>query len=226
MNPLTLAWRNVTRNHRRSLLTGGILAFGFASFTLAAGFMAQSFQSGGMGANARQDGLAATPFPSGVKAIAIEITEAMTPLVIWKKELRRDSGGVGKHRGGLGQSMEVGSREDAPFAIFARFERVEHPARGRHGGGDGAAGVLALKSGKTLKSKGTHVIPSGDRLCVEMPGGGGFGDPAERNESDVLADVRNGFVSIAAARDVYKVAVTDALTIDAGATKTLRAARP
>ncbi len=185
-------------------------------------FMAQSFQSGGMGAHPKNDGLAATPFPSGVKAIAIEITEAMTPLVVWKKELRRDSGGAGKTRGGLGQSMEVGSRESAPFAIFARFERVEYPARGRHGGGDGAAGILALKSGGTLAAKGTHVIPAGDRLTVEMPGGGGFGEPRERDPAAVLEDVRNGFVSVEAARDVYRVAITGALTIDADATRQLR----
>ncbi len=185
-------------------------------------FASQSFQSGGMGAHPNQDGLAATPFPSGVRAIAIEITEAMTPLVVWKKELRRDSGGAGKRRGGLGQSMEVSSREDAPFAIFARFERVEHPARGRHGGGDGAAGILALKSGKVLKAKGTHIIPAGDRLMVEMPGGGGFGDVLARDPQAVLADVRDGFVSVAAARDTYKVAVDDALEIDAAATSLLR----
>jgi N-methylhydantoinase B len=102
-------------------------------------FMSQTFQSGGMGAHPRLDGLAATPFPSGVKGIAIEVTEAMTPLVVWKKELRADSGGSGKLRGGLGQVMEIGSREDAPFAIFARFQRVDFPARGRNGGQDGAA---------------------------------------------------------------------------------------
>ena len=186
-------------------------------------FMSQSFQSGGMGANPRQDGLSATPFPSGVKAIAIEITEAMTPLVVWKKELRCDSGGAGKTRGGLGQSMEIGSREGAPFAIFARFERVDHPARGRHGGNDGAAGILRFKSGGVLKPKGTHVIPAGDRLTVEMPGGGGFGNPAERDVKDVFADVWNGLVSVEAARDLYKVVITDGMAIDLEATKNLRA---
>jgi N-methylhydantoinase B len=185
-------------------------------------FMAQSFQSGGMGAHPKKDGLSATPFPSGVKAIAIEITEAMTPMVFWKKELRRDSGGAGKRRGGLGQSMEVASREAAPFALFARFERVDHPARGRHGGHDGAAGTLGLQSGKTLKPKGTHVIPIGDKLMIEMPGGGGFGDPAERDVEEVLADVRDGFVSVASAREIYKVAIVDG-AIDTEATKSLRA---
>ena len=63
--------------------------------------------------------------------------------MVWKKELRQDSGGAGLRRGGLGQVMEIGSREDAPFAIFARFQRVEFPARGRRGGMDGAAGTIS-----------------------------------------------------------------------------------
>ena len=98
-------------------------------------FMVMSFHSGGAGARPHQDGLSATPFPSGVRNVPVEATEAITPLVIWRKELRQDSGGAGQFRGGLGQVMEVSSREDAAFGIFAGFERVKFPARGRNGGG-------------------------------------------------------------------------------------------
>jgi N-methylhydantoinase B len=184
--------------------------------------MSQTFQSGGMGAHPKLDGLAATPFPSGVKGIAIEVTEAITPLVVWKKELRADSGGSGKLRGGLGQVMEIGSREDAPFAIFARFQRVDFPARGRNGGQDGAAGIVRLKSGATLKSRGNQVIPKGDRLIVEMPGGGGLGNEAERDPALVAQDLRNGFISKESAREVYKVVVCDDLSVDIMATNALR----
>jgi N-methylhydantoinase B len=184
--------------------------------------MSQTFQSGGMGAHPRLDGLAATPFPSGVKGIAIEVTEAITPLVVWKKELRADSGGTGKLRGGLGQVMEIGSREDAPFAIFARFQRVDYPARGRNGGKDGAAGIVRLKSGAMLKSRGNQVIPNGDRLIVEMPGGGGLGNAAERDPALVAEDLRNGFISKESAREVYKVAVHDDLSVDVEGTSSLR----
>jgi N-methylhydantoinase B len=186
-------------------------------------FISQTFQSGGMGAHPKLDGLAATPFPSGVKAIAIEVTEAITPLVIWKKELRADSGGTGRLRGGLGQVMEIGSREDAPFAIFARFQRVDYPARGRNGGKDGAAGIVRLKSGAMLKSRGNQVIPNRDRLIVEMPGGGGLGNAAERDPALVADDLRNGFISRASAREVYKVAVCGDGSVDAEATQALRA---
>jgi N-methylhydantoinase B len=184
--------------------------------------MSQTFQSGGMGAHPKLDGLAATPFPSGVKAIAIEVTEATTPLVIWKKELRTDSGGTGKLRGGLGQVMEIGSREDAPFAIFARFQRVDFPARGRNGGKDGAVGIVRLMSGGMLKSRGNQVIPKGDRLIVEMPGGGGLGNAAERDPALVADDLRNGFISRASAREIYKVVVRDDLSVDAEETRALR----
>ena len=185
-------------------------------------FTAQSFQSGGMGAHPLGDGLAATPFPSGVRAIAVEITEALTPLVFWKKELRQDSGGAGRMRGGMGQSIEVGSREDAPFAVFARFERVENPARGRAGGGDGAAGVVRLKSGAVLASKGLHIVPAGDRLSLEMPGGGGYGNPETRDPVAVQQDVRNGYISADAAHNVYKVAMNQRGEVDMAATKTMR----
>jgi N-methylhydantoinase B len=184
--------------------------------------MSQTFQSGGMGAHPKLDGLAATPFPSGVKAIAIEVTEAITPLVVWRKELRADSGGAGRLRGGLGQVMEIGSRENAPFAIFARFQRVDYPARGRNGGQDGAAGIVRLRSGALLKSRGNQVIPKGDRLIVEMPGGGGLGNAAERDPALVADDLRNGFISKDSAREVYKVAVREDLSVDVEATRKLR----
>ncbi len=134
-----------------------IAGHGLTGIGRAAGtpFMVNSFHSGGAGARPSQDGLSATPFPSGVRNVPVEATEAITPLVIWRKELRQDSGGVGRQRGGLGQVMEIASREDAAFGIFARFERVKYPARGRHGGGSGQAGRLSLASGAELKPKGS-----------------------------------------------------------------------
>ena len=166
-------------------------------------FMTMSFHSGGTGARPMQDGLSATPFPSGVRNVPVEATEAITPLVIWRKELREDSGGPGRQRGGLGQIMEVGSREDAAFGLFASFERVKFPARGRSGGGPGAAGTVALASGAALGAKGLQLVPAGDRVIVSMPGGGGMGPAAERDVEAIRRDVRLGYVSAAAARRDY-----------------------
>jgi N-methylhydantoinase B len=172
--------------------------------------MVNSFHSGGAGARPKQDGLSATPFPSGVRNVPVEATEAITPLVIWRKELRQDSGGAGRQRGGLGQIMEIGSREEAAFGIFARFERVKYPARGRHGGGSGQPGRLSLKSGTELKPKGLAVVPRGDRLVVEMPGGGGMGTPRERDPDAVRRDVQMQYISRDAAQTEYGVTITEA----------------
>jgi N-methylhydantoinase B len=186
-----------------NLIAGhGLTGIGRAAGTA---FMVNSFHSGGAGARPAQDGLSATPFPSGVRNVPVEATEAITPLVIWRKELRQDSGGAGRYRGGLGQVMEVGSREDAAFGIFARFERVQHPARGRSGGEAGAVGRLSLASGTVLKAKGLGVVPAGERLVIEMPGGGGMGKPSERDPEAVRRDVRLGYVSAAAADRDYGI---------------------
>lgn len=187
-------------------------------------FLSQNFQSGGMGGHPHHDGMSATAFPSGVRAIAIEVIEATTPLVFWKRELRTDSAGAGKYRGGLGQSIEVVNGEDAPFVFFAMFQRVAFPPVGRYGGNDGAVGKFGLQSGAPLGVRGRQVIPSGDRLIVEMPGGGGVGNPWEREPASVLKDVVNGLVTAKMAREVYKVAISDDYIIDDEATRALRQA--
>ncbi len=185
-------------------------------------FQTMSFHSGGAGARPGQDGLSATPFPSGVRNVPVEITEAITPLVFWRKDFREDSGGAGCQRGGLGQVMIISNREKAPFGIFARYERVHFPPRGRDGGANGANGRLSLASGTILRNKGFQVVPEGDRLVVEMPGGGGYGDPASRDPARVAADVRNGLVSREAAERDYRVVLTADFEVDDVETARLR----
>jgi len=191
----------------------------------ATAFQVTSFHSGGTGARPQQDGLSATPYPSGVRNVPVEATEAITPLVVWAKELRQDSGGPGQQRGGLGQTMVIGSREAAPFAIFASFERVNHPARGRAGGKAGSSGRLSLGSGTVLKPKGRQTVPTGERLIVEMPGGGGMGDAFAREPERVAADVRKGYITVEAASRDYGVAVGADMLPDEAETRRLRAAR-
>ena len=158
-------------------------------------FTAMSFHSGGAGARPNKDGLSATPFPSGVRNVPVEVLEAITPIVIWRKELRQNSGGAGQFRGGLGQRMVVGNREKAEFAIFGTFDRVKNPARGRDGGKPGATGSLTLTSGKKLKGMGRQVIPMGEELIIEMPGGGGYGNPKSRDRKKIREDIRAGLIS-------------------------------
>ena len=154
-----------------------------------------TFNSGGTGARPALDGLDATAFPSGVRTMPVEATESVAPIVIWRKELRAGSGGAGRTRGGLGQIMEIGGRDDLEFACNAIFDRVANAPRGRDGGGDGAPGRVRLKSGATLRTKGFQIIPDGERLILELPGGGGMGDPHSRDRALVEADIRNGLVT-------------------------------
>ena len=181
-----------------------------------------TFNSGGTGARPTQDGLNATAFPSGVRTMPVEATENVAPVVFWIKELRTDSGGAGRTRGGTGQTMEIGGKGDLEFAINAIFDRVANAPKGREGGLEGAKGVVALKSGKTLRTKGFQTIPDGDRLILKLPGGAGMGDPVSRVPVLVARDVRDGLVSADNARALYKVAVSADGAWDEAATAQLR----
>ncbi|MBV8620979.1 MAG: hydantoinase B/oxoprolinase family protein [Curvibacter sp.] len=159
-------------------------------------FSAISFSTGGTGARPGLDGLSATAYPSGVRNVSLEILESSHPLLFLRKEYRPDSGGDGQWRGGLGQRIELRhTQPDAALVLAAAFDRVEHPARGALGGQDGAAGTLGLGSGGRLRSKGRQLIPAGDSLRVETPGGGGLGNPALRGAALRAEDRRQGLVS-------------------------------
>ena len=182
-----------------------------------------TFNSGGTGARLAKDGLDATAFPSGVRTMPVEATENVAPVVFWRKELRPDSGGAGRTRGGFGQIMEIAGKGDLEFAVNAVFDRVANAPRGRDGGQNGAPGVVSLASGQTLRTKGFQVIPDGERLLLQLPGGGGMGDAAARDPALVARDVRDGLVSVAEAAAQYRVAVAADGQIDAAATGKLRA---
>ncbi|MEO1330963.1 MAG: hydantoinase B/oxoprolinase family protein [Pseudomonadota bacterium] len=153
------------------------------------------FNSGGSGARPTLDGLSATAFPSGVMTMPVEATEQTGPIVIWRKELRPDSGGDGKHRGGLGQIIEIAPADGHEFEFSAMFDRVTAPARGRDGGAPGAPGSVSLDDGTTLRPKGRQHTPAGRRLILELPGGGGHGDPKERSAEARADDRRKGYVT-------------------------------
>ncbi len=168
-----------------------------------------TFNSGGTGARPTKDGLDGTAFPSGVRTMPVEATENVAPVIFWKKELRPDSAGAGKTRGGFGQIMEIGAKSDAEFAVNAIFDRVANPPKGRDGGGQGAGGWVGLNdpNGTVLRTKGFQVIPKGRRLLLKLPGGGGMGDPKARDPELVKRDVADGLITAHAARDIYGVEV-------------------
>ena len=181
-----------------------------------------TFNSGGTGARPTRDGLNATAFPSGVRTMPVEATENVAPIILWRKELKPDSGGAGRTRGGVGQIMEIATKGDLEFAVNASFDRIANAPKGRQGGLDGAPGRVTQKTGKTLRTKGFQTIPDGDRLILELPGGAGMGNPRTRDPILVAADVRDGLVSVANAKALYRVAIDTDGTLDKAATDSLR----
>ena len=159
---------------------------------------------GGVGARPGKDGLSVTAFPSGVGAIPVEVTETESPLIFWRKEFLPDSGGPGAFRGGLGQVIEVGNTEDHPFTVSAAtFDRMRNPARGRDGGLPGITGAARLASGKDFTDKAVHTIPQGERFIVELPGGGGLGNPHDRQPARIQSDLEAGYITEDGAKKDY-----------------------
>ena len=116
--------------------------------------------------------------------------------MFWRKAFLPDSGGAGAFRGGLGQVIEVGSTEEQPFTVSAAtFDRMRNPPRGRDGGRAGRSGTARLASGPRFDDKAVHAIAPGDRLIVELPGGGGLGDPRGRDRERIRADLEAGYVT-------------------------------
>lgn len=164
-------------------------------------FAIEPVHNGGTGARPHADGLSATAYPSGVYGSQVEITEAVAPVVMWRRELRPDSGGAGKFRGGLGQRIEMTASNDAPFIVFLSVERLKFPALGRMGGQPGAPGRIRFRDGaQDIPGKGELRVEPGDYLIFETPGGGGFGDPAERDPQALALDRKRGLVTEAGAR--------------------------
>lgn len=155
------------------------------------------------------DGLSATAFPSGVMTMPIEATEHAGPVIIWRKELRPDSGGAGKQRGGLGQYMDVGAREGHEFDIQAMFDRLDHPARGRRGGQSGAPTTIAQDDGTKMRGKGKQFVAHGRRVLMAFPGGAGYGDAADRDPELVKRDLARGYISAESAALDYGLSAQD-----------------
>ena len=152
------------------------------------------FYNGGMGANMRGDGISCLSWPSNVSSTAIEITEHIAPLRVHYKRLRPDSGGPGRHRGGLGQEIALESRSETPIAVSFLAERTKFPAFGIEGGKAGAPGVLRI-NGDKVDPKKQYVLSRGDTVILATPGGGGHGDPEQRNKMALESDIQAGYTS-------------------------------
>jgi N-methylhydantoinase A/oxoprolinase/acetone carboxylase beta subunit/N-methylhydantoinase B/oxoprolinase/acetone carboxylase alpha subunit len=159
--------------------------------------------NGGTGARPALDGLSATAFPSGVMGSLIEITESTTPILVTRRELRPDSGGAGRFRGGLGQIIEIQAKAGTPLVIYGTVDRVRFPARGRAGGEPGAPGRFDHSAGTPFFGKGSCQLKPGERLTVYTPGGGGHGPRRHRDLAKVAEDLANGMITAEAAKKLY-----------------------
>jgi N-methylhydantoinase B len=165
------------------------------------------FQVGGTGARPSKDGLNAVGFPSGVAGVPAEIIESLSPVVLQRRQLRPDSGGTGKWRGGLGQLTEFSRRGDGKWSVSSIADRTVYPAPGLLGGQAGATGEVRLGDGTRLHAKALVDLRPGDVVHVNLPGGGGYGDPFERDADKVRWDVIEGYISVEEAERKYGVAV-------------------
>jgi N-methylhydantoinase B len=157
---------------------------------------------GGQGARAEFDGLDTLSFPSNCKVTAIEMFEIAVPVLTECKELIPDSGGAGKTRGGLGQRVVLRNIGRTPMSVYVASERVRHPCFGVVGGQSGTAGKVQ-KNGEPQFPKGKVILKTGERLEVDTPGGGGWGQASERAVASIELDLAEGLITRAAAKQVY-----------------------
>ena len=160
----------------------------------ASAFSVINIGLGGIGGRPGKDGLATTAFPSGVGTIPVEVTEGAVPACgSSARSISPIRAAPANGAAGLSQMIEIANREAAPFAISAAtFDRIHNPAQGRDGGKPGRKGHARLGSGEALADKGIHVVPTGDSLVVELPGGGGFGDAKKREAASDRGRSRGG----------------------------------
>jgi len=196
----------------------------------AAPWLTMIIRGGGLGAGSRMDGHHCAIFPANGANTPVEIFESDTPLIVEERSLVCDSGGPGKMRGGLGRKMTIRVPDDeyapqGPTSIAIQAGRYKYPPHGLFGAGPGA-GARFLVNEQTGDPSGLTLCLPGDVIQFASAGGGGYGDPLQRDPQAVEADVVNGYVSIEKAREDYGVVIDPAtLSVDAAATEKIRAGR-
>jgi N-methylhydantoinase B len=159
------------------------------------------FLNGGLGGRAARDGIDIVSFPATTSGTLVELFENEKPLFIERRELAADTAGPGKYRGGAGLHLVIRSESDRPITVGLRADRLDHPALGLFGGKAGAPGIVRL-NGNSQHPKQSIVLRRGDVLEFRTPGGGGYGDPMQRDRARVREDVTAELVSSErAARD-------------------------
>jgi N-methylhydantoinase B len=133
------------------------------------------FLNGGYGARPMMDGLPTLSFPTNVASVPIEVLENSAPVMVTEKSLRRDSGGKGAYKGGMGQTFKFKNIGHEPINISILTEKIKTVSRGICGGGDGKKGKLYIKPKRFVAPKGLDKLYPNEELVLQLPGGGGYG---------------------------------------------------
>jgi N-methylhydantoinase B len=210
------------------LLGGAVVFFGVHPKT-GRRFVVQSIEGGGWGGRPYEDGESGTVSvcQGDVRNGSIEGIELKCPVLVESRALRRDSGGAGKHRGGLGIDVRVRNLVEGKWN-FEQTRRQKCPPWGLWGGKAGGYGdyLLRLPGDNDFKSMAAshHPVPVKSEVIVRTGGGGGWGDPLERSPALVRNDVIEDFISRNSAEHDYGVVLKDDLTLDEAATERRRIA--
>jgi N-methylhydantoinase B len=212
-------------------LLGGSIVFLGRDPKTGSNFVLQSLEGGGWGGRPTGDGESASVSvcQGNVKNSPIESMETKTPVIVEERSLRPDSGGGGRFRGGLGIDVRVRNLVEGKWNL-ARPRRRKCPPwglwNGSHGGG--AEYFLRLAGSDEFSSADQIMrpVPAQSEVIIRTGGGGGWGDPFERDPDAVLIDVLEGLVSVEAAKQTYGVVIEPtAMRIDDAATRLARAGR-
>jgi N-methylhydantoinase B len=209
-------------------LGGSMTFFGFDP-DKRRNFVLQTIEGGGWGARPFEDGESAcvSVCQGDVRNSPVETIELKAPVIVNRRALREDSGGAGKHRGGLGIETEMTNLKEGRWSLSNAGRRLCTPwgiAGGKNGAGSrnymrgpGEAAYVAMDPVRTLAAPRSSVM-------VSTGGGGGWGDPLDRDPQRVRFDVVEEFISLQAARDDYGVVIDPtSMQVDETATRVLRA---
>jgi N-methylhydantoinase B len=174
-----------------------------------AAFALHQHAFGGMGGRPGMDGLASVSFPYNVRDVSVEWAELETPIRFERRELIADSGGAGRWRGGLGEELAFSAFDDGrldpdtPVVLSGSAGRMRFAPEGLFGGRPGSRGRIRQRRRDHPDQLAQHRLSRGEVVRLLLPGGGGYGDPRQRERAVVADDLRNALVTPDAARREY-----------------------
>jgi N-methylhydantoinase B len=172
-------------------------------------FLVDMLPYGGRGALRDLDGMLPTAFPTNSTITPCEVLEAQAPIVFLEKALRPDTGGPGRRRGGLGQTVAFTHVGDGPITFSLTPDRITTPPHGLAGGHDAEPGTVLINGEAIYRFPAIELQP-GDVVELRIAGGGGFGPPEERERARIDHDLKHGYLTAeGAARQYGAAAATD-----------------